>query len=66
MNQGMTHFTNVLMQRKLLNLWLLGGVLTSGTSETTSVTGRPKALPYWQRVTLKRLVDQYINVSITF
>ena len=65
MNQGMTHFTNVLMQRKLLNLWLLGGVLTPGTSKTASVTGRPKALPYGLRVTLKRLVDQYINVSIT-
>ena len=33
---------------------------TTGTSKTTGVTDRQKALPYWLRVTLRKLVKWYI------
>ena len=31
--------------------------LTPGTSKATGVRGRPKALPYWLKVTLRKLVE---------
>ena len=39
-------------------------VLTPGTSQATSVTVRQKDLPYRLRVTLRKLVELYIKVSI--
>ena len=57
------YFTNVLVYRRLLNLWLEGGVLTPGISKATSIASRPKTLPCWLRVTLRKLVELYVKVS---
>ena len=40
-------------------------MLTPGTGMAAGVAGIPKALPYWLRVTLRKLVELYIKVSIT-
>ena len=60
------YFTNVLVYRRLLNLWLEGGVLTPGISKATGIASRPKALPCWLRVTLRKLVELYVKVSFQF
>ena len=39
-------------------------MLIPGTIKVTGVAGRPKALLYWLRVTLKKLNEFYINVFI--
>ena len=40
------------------------GVLPPAVKQATDVAVKPKALPYWLRVNLRKLVELYIKVSI--